>query len=101
MLLIKHGATVNIQQKDGSTPLHKAAKEGYLAVVRILLSNGAAVNAKTNNGLTAFDLAEQNGHSIVLQMLQDNGAVQTAKVPSARAISQKDATKPMKKSMSI
>jgi uncharacterized protein len=39
------------------TPLHNAAEEGHLEVVRLLLAHGADANAKDHKGNTPFDLA--------------------------------------------
>jgi hypothetical protein len=49
----------------GLTPLHMAAREGSLEIVRILVDGGASIDSRTRNfeehmepqGLTAFDLA--------------------------------------------
>jgi hypothetical protein len=43
MLYCLNGNTCMLQ--DGDTPLHRAASEGFLAVVCLLLSAGADVNA--------------------------------------------------------
>lgn len=40
-LLVKHGASVNIQSQNGFTPLYMAAQENHDNVVKFLLSKGA------------------------------------------------------------
>ena len=44
MLLIKYGADVNKGDDIGYTPLHIAAKHGYLTCAQILIDHGAVVN---------------------------------------------------------
>lgn len=40
-LLIKHGADVNIPDKNGVTPLQHARKKGYSEIERMLVKAGA------------------------------------------------------------
>ena len=39
-MLLQNGANPNIQDSIGFTPLHHAAKEGHIDMIKILLSNG-------------------------------------------------------------
>ena len=48
--------------------LHRAARNGHEAVVRLLLEHEANVNAKTNYEETALYLATENGHETVVQL---------------------------------
>jgi ankyrin repeat protein len=72
-LLIKHGADVMAQTKDGETPLHLAAQEGQVEVARMLTERRADVKAlvKTQNkyGLTPLHLASVLGQEEVAGML--------------------------------
>ncbi|KAF7315236.1 hypothetical protein MIND_00038000 [Mycena indigotica] len=80
-LLIDHGADVNalrlprrysndktrdassvIIGASNSTPLHFAAANGKLAVVRLLLQHGAHANRPDKHGVTPELVARQNGH---------------------------------------
>lgn len=45
-VLIKHKANVNVQDKDGNTPLHLAAKEGHLDLVELLCKHDAKINLR-------------------------------------------------------
>ncbi len=42
---IDAGAPINVERKDGFTPLHWAAYQGYLEIANMLLDAGAQVNA--------------------------------------------------------
>ena len=62
--LIKAGADVNGQNRDGGTPLHEAAFMGRDQIARILLQNGADVEAMDENGETPLNLAQADWTSI-------------------------------------
>ena len=42
--MLEEGADPNAKDKDGNTPLHKAADEGRFDVVKLLLERGADPN---------------------------------------------------------
>lgn len=46
-LLVKQGASVNMQSQNGFTPLYMAAQENHDDVVRFLLSKGASQSLAT------------------------------------------------------
>ncbi|WP_353274698.1 ankyrin repeat domain-containing protein [Wolbachia endosymbiont (group B) of Hofmannophila pseudospretella] len=45
--LVSRGANINIRNNDRNTPLHLAAKKGYLCMVKELIENGARVDVKS------------------------------------------------------
>ena len=55
--LISKGANVNVQHKDGATPLHTAAFFGETEIVELLLENNAKINTQNNKGETPLDNA--------------------------------------------
>jgi ankyrin repeat protein len=57
-LLLKHGASLDGKDKEGNTPLHRAAG-GTLAVVKWLLQHGADPKAKNNDGHTPLQVARR------------------------------------------
>jgi ankyrin repeat protein len=56
--LIKHGANVNTQNKDGLTALINTA---VADVARVLIENGADLYPRDKEGKTAFEQAKQYG----------------------------------------
>ncbi|KAK0716128.1 hypothetical protein B0H67DRAFT_464709, partial [Lasiosphaeris hirsuta] len=60
---------VDAKDKDGRTPLWRAAENGHEAVVRLLLDTGAAVDAKDKDGRTPLWRAAENGHEAVVRLL--------------------------------
>ena len=53
-LLLKSGASVNIQTPGGVTPLHRAAYCGHEGVVKTLLGGGAKVALVDSDGRTSL-----------------------------------------------
>ena len=58
--LVDAGATINLQDKNGATPLHRAVRTRCAAAVRFLLGAGSDPFLKNKSGSTAFHLAVQN-----------------------------------------
>jgi len=73
MLLTEAGAKVNHQDKDRDTPLHEAARGGYLELVQYLLSKGADTSLKDNDGSSAEDMAKASGQAKVAELLKNHG----------------------------
>ena len=60
-ILIREGQDVNEQtQTLKNSPLHIAAKQGHLLIVKFLIDNGAVVNLANANGFSAYELANQS-----------------------------------------
>lgn len=53
------GNDVNIQNKDGWTPLHCCAKQGFTDIGKTLIHYGADVNNKSKDGNTPLHIAAQ------------------------------------------
>ncbi|MDR0785282.1 MAG: ankyrin repeat domain-containing protein, partial [Treponema sp.] len=64
----------NIRIADGVTPLHFAARQGYLGLIQFLISKDADVNLKTASGSTALHEAAMSGNMNALRILIENGA---------------------------
>jgi len=56
-LLIRNGAEVNGQNKDGATPLLGAAFLGRVEAVNLLLAEGADPNIRNDKGETPLDVS--------------------------------------------
>jgi hypothetical protein len=59
-LLLKAGAEIDAQDKNGATPLHRAVRTRCAAAVKCLVDAGADAMLKNKPGSTAFHLAVQN-----------------------------------------
>jgi uncharacterized protein len=70
-VLIKNGADVN---KTGWTPLHYAASNAHLPVIRLLLENHAYIDAESPNNTTPLMMASMYGNAAAVQLLIDEGA---------------------------
>jgi ankyrin repeat protein len=72
--LLNHGASVNIADEYGYTPLYAAAEEGHVEVVRVLLNHGASVNITDKNGFSPLYAADQRRNVDVVRELLNRGA---------------------------
>ena len=76
-LLLEAGADPVLPDKDGNTPLIRAAHSGKTAAVRRLLKIEAVrqnINAQNENGATAFFKAVNQGHQEIMDLLLEAGA---------------------------
>ena len=69
-------------QYDGYTPLHCAAANGYLEIVKFLFESGAQIDAKNKFNTTPAMLANRQGHHEVEEYLTEKEVEkETANVP--------------------
>ena len=55
---MKSGARVDVKDIDGCTPLHLAATNNALEIVKYLIESGAQYDVKNNEGKTPLNVAE-------------------------------------------
>ncbi len=82
--LLKKGAKANVQSASTKiTPLHEAAKDGYLEIVELLINQKdglkANVNATTTDLITPLHYAAEKGHPEVVKSLIGMGSDPNAK----------------------
>ncbi|MBN2160741.1 MAG: ankyrin repeat domain-containing protein [Spirochaetes bacterium] len=68
--LLQKGASVNIQNKEKQTPLHRAVFVGNIRIIELLLKNGADITIKDEKGMTPLDYAEKAKKVRVVQLLK-------------------------------
>ena len=64
---------VHLQDVDGRTPLHDAAKYGHTLAVEYLLLKGADPLGKNNTGKTPLDEAQMNSQYDTIKLLEKAG----------------------------
>ena len=76
MLLLDYSPDVNVRHPDhrDDTPLHWAARRGFLEFAQKLLELGAEVNLFNSHDYSPLLLASQYGHSGVVRLLLDYNA---------------------------
>jgi len=57
-ILLDNGASLNVKDKDGVTPLHYMVKKERLDMVELLVKYGADLEARDNMGYTPLDYAK-------------------------------------------
>ena len=76
MKLIARDADIN---KPGWTPLHYAATNGHVAIMKVLLEKHAFIDAQSPNGTTPLMMAAMYGSTEAVKLLIDEGADQSMK----------------------
>ncbi|XP_041822794.1 cyclin-dependent kinase 4 inhibitor B isoform X2 [Chelmon rostratus] len=70
-VLLKHGADPNVADRStGTTPLHDAARTGFLDTVRLLVAFLADPQARDNRDCRPVDVARASGHTGVVAFLE-------------------------------
>jgi ankyrin repeat protein len=62
-LLMEHGADLNIQDRNHTTPLHLSIQENMFDLTRVLLFHGAVSGLKNNDGKTPLHLLLEEYHN--------------------------------------
>lgn len=81
-ILLEKGASPDLTEYRGFTPLALAAEFGHSETVEVLLAHGAQVNLRTDTdagGWTAVCVAAENDRADIVKMLIDAGALLSLK----------------------
>jgi len=70
ILLISHGADVNLKDFDGKTPLFWAASNGHEESCRLLIDHGADFNTQDRDGNTPIYCAKLKGQTKACSLLR-------------------------------
>jgi ankyrin repeat protein len=62
-ILLQHGANTEITDKYGNTPLHIAAIQCHLDIVRCLVQHNANMNAVNKGFLTPLECVEEHSNT--------------------------------------
>lgn len=73
-LLLKYGATVDVVDEVGDTPLLVAARKGEPDIVKALLDKGARMDVIDGDGLTPEGIADQNRNMPLRQLFTETAA---------------------------
>ena len=70
--LLRYGAKIDLQSKDGASPLYLACERGitHIDVIRLLLESGARADLRAKNGMTPMDVLPCSMRSEMEQVAQ-------------------------------
>ena len=71
-LLVRHGAEINAQTREGATALHLAARAGHAKVALLLLKYLANHTLQDVQGRTAIHYAQQAGHLDIVKHIEQH-----------------------------
>ena len=70
VMLLTAGAKVDVRDRNGSTPLHYAARSNQEYLLRRILKAGADAQATDGQARTPRDVASMKGHAYVAEILE-------------------------------
>ncbi len=73
MLMAKNIPVKHLRNHNGWRPIHQAASNGHLAMIRFLVEHGADINARTLSGKSAYNLADEAGKKEMLELILQLG----------------------------
>lgn len=85
-LLLEKGANPNVQDRHGITPVHDAARTGFLDTVEVLVEYGASVNIPDRSGALPIHIAIREGHRDVVKYLAPRSNLKHANVSGQTAV---------------
>jgi ankyrin repeat protein len=69
-LLLRRGATLNLANRTGFTPLHHAVEAGALDALAVLLDSGADATIASTQGSLPIDTARRRGDQAAIKLLE-------------------------------
>jgi ankyrin repeat protein len=84
-VLLGHGATTNLPDRFGRTPLHLVtegacnSEQDRIRIVQLLLENGADINAQDEDNATPLHLASHDGRVEIARTLLEGAAAANSK----------------------
>ncbi len=79
-ILLDKGAQVNLQDRDGCSPLYITADSGNSEIAKILLMHKAQIDLVHKSGYSPLWIAVEKNHGEIVQLLLNNGAQANLKV---------------------
>ncbi|KAG3131414.1 hypothetical protein PI124_g5252 [Phytophthora idaei] len=68
LLMLKMGASIDLQHSDGNTALGIACDQGHVEIVKILLENGARIDIINNAGATSLTASSSKGTGMPIRV---------------------------------
>lgn len=85
-LLLSRGANLNMQNRDGMTPLMYATASENAEIMKLLLDAGADVTIKSPSGKTALDFAREDRFADGVRLLEERQAASNPIAAVASAV---------------
>ena len=70
LLLLEHGADLNLKDNEGNTALFHAVMSINVKTIQLLLQSGAKIGDVNSSGRTALDLAKRDNPKKTVNLLE-------------------------------
>jgi len=72
---LKKGSDINLIDEFGWTPLHYAAENGQVEIVKLLIEKGSDINLQDKYGRTLFQFATSTGNIEIIKLIQKGSEI--------------------------
>ncbi|KAG6931799.1 serine/threonine-protein phosphatase 6 regulatory ankyrin repeat subunit B-like [Chelydra serpentina] len=89
-MLLKSGADVNVEQEDGETAMHVAARHGNLRMIKALIEEGGDLTSQSKAGECPLHVAVQHCHLPVVEEILNYLATEKSHEEAAACVNQEN-----------
>ncbi|XP_050796459.1 serine/threonine-protein phosphatase 6 regulatory ankyrin repeat subunit B-like isoform X2 [Gopherus flavomarginatus] len=89
-MLLKSGADVNVEQENGETAMHVAARHGNLRMIKALIEEGGELTSQSKAGESPLHIAVQHCHLPVVEEILNYLATEKSHAKATACVNQEN-----------
>ncbi|XP_048697723.2 uncharacterized protein LOC125632890 isoform X3 [Caretta caretta] len=89
-MLLKSGADVNVEQENGETAMHIAARHGNLRMIKALIEEGGELTSQSKAGECPLHIAVQHSHLPVVEEILNYLATEKSHAEASACVNQEN-----------